>query len=167
MRRKIYHHPRTPMVARFTGVAGELAGHVVGRDGDTVVVQLARGRILARGTCTEGAAVKVLVRPAATGLTQAGADQATLPAEVIDVAYRGRGYDHVVQCDGARLISVFDTRAWPRGSRCGLILQPSGCLAYPVEAGDLLDPTITATPPELTDAGVGRPPTAQTERMSS
>ena len=50
---------------------------------------------------------------------------------MIDVAYRGRGYDHVVACPGGTLSSVFDSHRWPRGSELTVGIDPDGCVAYP------------------------------------
>ena len=40
----------------------------------------------------------MFVRPAATRFAPPTASTAALPGTVIDVAYRGRGYDHVFRC---------------------------------------------------------------------
>lgn len=50
---------------------------------------------------------------------------------VIDVAYRGRGYEHVLACAGGTLAAVFDSTRWPRGSELSVGLDPDGCVAYP------------------------------------
>jgi len=139
---QIYHRPATPFVARFTGLAGELAGSVLGVEDDVLAVAVGASRIQARsqsGHCAKrGDAVQVLVRPAATSLVPfdpAGA-AATLPGTIVDVAYRGRGYDHVVDCGVGTLSAVFDTAAWPRGTACGVRLAATGCAAYRTEGAD-------------------------------
>ena len=53
---------------------------------------------------------------------------------VIDVAYRGRGYDHVVACGDGTLASVFSVRPRARGRQVKLSLDPSGCIAFPLNA---------------------------------
>jgi hypothetical protein len=86
--------------------------------------------------------VNVLIRPTASRLIpmpngwrghelETGED---IEAAVVDVAYRGRGYDHVVDCAYGRLVSVFDVRAWPLGTRCLLRIDPDGCRAFPSES---------------------------------
>jgi hypothetical protein len=55
----------------------------------------------------------------------------TLSGRIIDVAYRGRGYDHVVECERGTLTSVFDERAWTRGEECLVSIDPEACLAFP------------------------------------
>jgi len=47
----VYHHPATPFVARFTGLAGELPVRVTGHDGDGLVkLTAAAGAAGADGT---------------------------------------------------------------------------------------------------------------------
>ena len=83
-----------------------------------------------------GAQVRVLVRPAATRvLVETSSRDVTLSGKVVDVAYRGRGYDHVVACAGGTLSSVFDHSRWPRGAELTIQLDPDGCVAYPDEQG--------------------------------
>lgn len=135
---EIYHRPATPFVARFTGMAGQLTGRAIGRRGEHLLVRIGTHQVAARAgsPIRDGDAVSVLVRPAATSLVGAEPNSAvgTLPGTVIDIAYRGRGYDHVVECARTMLTSVFDVAAWPRGGACGLRLAPDGCTAFPLAA---------------------------------
>jgi len=138
---EIYLRPATPFVAQFTGLAGSFAGKYVGdRDGYSQV-RIGNHQLL----CVSSAAVAqhvnvdLLIRPTASSLlpipdqweqsTPANGDD--IEATVIDVAYRGRGYDHVVDCAYGRLVGVFDVQGWPRGARCLLRIDPSGCMAFP------------------------------------
>lgn len=135
---QIYRQPENVFVARFTGSAGEFPGRVVQvRDGhvDVRVGDGATLRARHRGTLAPGAQVSVLVRPAATRVLAEAADgEATLTGTVVDVAYRGRGYDHVVACAGGTLSSVFDPNRWPRGASLRIRLDPEGCVAYADES---------------------------------
>lgn len=132
---EIYHRPRSPFVAQFTGVSGALGGGVVGRRGDHILVRCGGHQLACRGAgeLRNGDAVSLLIRPAATSLVVsddrviAGA----LSGTVVDTAYRGRGYDHVVDCGNGRLTAVFDPNPWPRGSRCLVRIDPDGCTAFP------------------------------------
>lgn len=137
----IYHDPTSTFVARFTGLAGEFSGRVVGVDGRHAVVRVPGGDIAARRATEHiapGDQARVLIRPAATRLrcldNQAVPHDAglatALPATVIDVAYRGRGYDHVVDCGGSLLASVFATLPSRRGDVVQVELEPAGCLAF-------------------------------------
>ena len=60
--------------------------------------------------------------------------ESALTGRVVDVAYRGRGYDHVVACAGGTLSSVFDANRWPRGAGLTIQIDPDGCVAYPDDA---------------------------------
>ena len=111
-----------------------------------------------------GEKVRVLIRPAATGFAAEPAEGGAasessgagvgsgsgsgarvgsgagglavgeVEGTVIDVAYRGRGYDHVVACAGGTLASVFSVRPRARGMQVKLSLDPSGCIAFPLNA---------------------------------
>ncbi|MDF3291596.1 ABC transporter ATP-binding protein [Streptomyces silvisoli] len=135
----IYHRPASPFVARFTGLAGELTGRVEEPgEGGRVVVRTDAGPVTASAPTApvRGAAVRVLVRPAAVTL-DGGADPAPDAVEgtVVDTAYRGRGYDHVVELvGGARLVEVFTRHGRPRGSTVRLRFDPEGCFTFPEQA---------------------------------
>jgi iron(III) transport system ATP-binding protein len=78
--------------------------------------------------------VDLLIRPAALKLSateQAGGTHA-LTGVIRDTAYRGRGYDHVVELPGGTLMcGVFDQQPWQRDRSVALAVTPSGCFAYP------------------------------------
>jgi hypothetical protein len=109
-------------------------------DGDTVVARVDGRPMRARRSAplAVGDAVRVLVRPAATRIVEQSTE-GTVSGTVIDVAYRGRGYDHVIASTGSTLTSVFATRAWARGSAVHVALDQQGCNAYP--ANDLMNVT--------------------------
>lgn len=135
----VYRRPATSFVARFTGVAGELIGTVVRSVGETVEVRVGDQIVRARGLGhpVEGDAVRVVVRPAATSVTAsagagagAGLQAGVLSGVVTDVAYRGRGYDHVVTAGPWVLTAVHDGRAHPRGTVVEVALDPEHCIAF-------------------------------------
>jgi iron(III) transport system ATP-binding protein len=133
---EIFGHPATPFVARFTGLAGSFTGHAVGDLGGHSRVRVGEHQLVGktREAVPAGTAVDLLIRPTATTLheeTSVGQDANTLAATVIDVAYRGRGYEHVVECAYGRLAAVFDLRAWTRGTRCSITIDPEGCMVFP------------------------------------
>ncbi|MCU1558031.1 MAG: hypothetical protein JWN09_2026 [Microbacteriaceae bacterium] len=133
---EIFRHPATPFVARFTGLAGSFTGHSVGDLGGYSRVRVGEHELLGKttGTVSAGTAVDLLIRPTATTLHETRSDQndvTTMAAIVIDVAYRGRGYEHVVECSAGRLAAVFDLRAWTRGTRCSITIDPDGCMVFP------------------------------------
>ena len=131
---EIYHRPASPFVAQFTGVSGSLRGGVIGRRGDYLTIRCGSHQLSCRGSAQlrPGDAVSVLVRPAATRLELAEDSPSTgaLSGTVLDVAYRGRGYDHVIDSGLGLLTSVFDANAWPRGRHCRVRLDPDGCTAF-------------------------------------
>jgi iron(III) transport system ATP-binding protein len=133
----IYHRPATAFVARFTGLAGELSGTAAGVDGEFAAIQVAGHRLRARltGPLSAGDSVRLLVRPAATHIAEPGDApcEGTLEGTVLDIAYRGRGYDHVIDCAGSTLTAVFAVRARQRGEQVRVVLDPSGCIAYPAD----------------------------------
>ena len=133
----VYHAPATPFVARFTGIAGELRGRISGpRDTEgRHLVDTPNGPLIATGQVSEpmgsGTAVTVLVRPAAVRLDSKTEGDSGLPSRVQHVAYRGHGYDHVVElADGTQLAGVFAEQRSPRGSEVQVHLDPGGCFAY-------------------------------------
>jgi iron(III) transport system ATP-binding protein len=169
----LYRDPATPFVARFTGLAGELPGivdRVAADRGCTIRVDdLAVGARPGTGTSlTGGQRVRVLVRSASATIEEGGErlawapaesaerpmaiSPAVVPATVRDVAFRGRGYDHVVEVGGGhRLTGIFHTRRIERGQRVALRVDPAGCIAFP-DGAPALDGAAA-------DAGAGEPGT--------
>lgn len=139
---EIYQDPVSPFVARFTGLAGSFTGVSAGTVGDRLRVRVGEHELLARtpDVIPGGVPVDVMIRPSAPVLFAGASDErpglrtpgtaAVIPGRVADVAYRGRGYDHVVVTDHGSLASVFDVRGWARGSACCVAIDPEGCLAF-------------------------------------
>ncbi len=116
---EIYTQPATPVVARFTGLSGELPVHVLGRAADgSMDVELA-GTAQARPFRARGpglpigeAAALLMIRPTGVQLCPSGTGEHHVIGTVADVAFRGRGYEHAVDIPGhARLTSVFSGHA--------------------------------------------------------
>lgn len=129
----VYHAPATAFVARFTGLAGEIAGRVCGIAPPHVALD-GLGFLL-RCTSTArlrlGDRVRVCIRPSAV-CVERDADADVLPARILDVAFRGEGYDFAVQCaDGTALSGIRSAAKLPVGERVGLALAPEGCFAFP------------------------------------
>lgn len=139
----IYLWPTTPFVARFTGLAGEIPVKVTGRDsasGAVLVSQLGAGgnrEFYARpaeGQHSEADGV-VMVRPSAVSLCDADDAERHLVGMVTDVAFRGRGYEHVVDLpDGTRVVGVLAESRSERSRNVGLRLDPAGCLFFGIDA---------------------------------
>ena len=132
----IYHHPATPFVARFTGLAGRAAGpgrRRTAADGTLEIAAAggrrpvrpaarcpvaarARGRRRTARDLRPGDDALLAIRPTGVFLATAGADEPHLTGRVADVAFRGRGYEYAIDLPGlGRLTGVFARhRAEPR-----------------------------------------------------
>ncbi|HEX3714642.1 MAG TPA: ABC transporter ATP-binding protein [Trebonia sp.] len=158
----VYHHPATPFVARFTGLAGELpvrvAGH--GRDGALEITAAGDGsaRLPAlrpaaaaapagRPAAGDGAAdggagglrpgddALLAIRPTGVLLLRSAEELPHLSGQVADVAFRGRGYEYAIDLPGlGRITGVFARHRADRGDSVGLRLDPEGCHLFPARA---------------------------------
>ncbi len=130
---EIYRNPANRFVTAFTGVSGSFLGTVESATAGKAIVVLGQYRIECRtsNSLKVGDLAEVLIRPSATSFTQSGSN--TLPAIVLDVAYRGRGYEHVVECDFGVISSVFSPQSVARGSRVEIYVDPEGCIAFPTD----------------------------------
>jgi iron(III) transport system ATP-binding protein len=167
---QIYTQPATPFVARFTGLAGELAVHVRGivpssADGPVVATTVelevtgpallrpARARAAAP---LEGAAI-LMIRPTGVKLVGTHLDEHHLAGTVADVAYRGRGYEYAIDLPGhGRLTGVFAPVRANRGESVGLRLDAEHChvfaaarepLAAPIEPEPEVEPAAAPVVP--------------------
>ena len=145
----VYHHPATPFVARFTGLAGELRVRVAAHGGDgTLEIVAADGAVgrlpvmrptgggagPAGGGLGPGDAALLAIRPTGVFLTHAEADERHLSGRVADVAFRGRGYEYAIDLPGlGRLTGVFARHRISRGDEVGLRLDPEGCHLFPAD----------------------------------
>jgi iron(III) transport system ATP-binding protein len=157
----VYHHPATPFVARFTGLAGELPVRVAGHGSDGALELTASGiadatvrlpALRPAGTSvptagpaavTDGAgsALKpgddalLAIRPTGVLLLRSADETPHLAGRVADVAFRGRGYEYAIDLPGlGRLTGVFARHRADRGDSVGLRLDPEGCHLFPADA---------------------------------
>ena len=136
--------PATPFVARFTGLAGEIAVRLMEppRDGMAQVMPMPADGTGAGPDDTrpfqarvphEVADVthgQVMIRPTGIRLCPDNGEQHLL-GTVFDVAFRGRGYEHAVEVPGhGMLTGIFADFRASRGDRVGLRLEHVGCLLY-------------------------------------
>jgi iron(III) transport system ATP-binding protein len=134
---EVYAAPATPFVARFTGLSGELAGRVVDSSGaERLRVRVGDAELVVSDRHPEravvGADTLVLVRPAAARFAGPSEGSQTLAAVVVDSAFRGRGYEHVVETPaGQRLGGIAHDRRQRPGTPVDVALDPGGCHAYP------------------------------------
>ena len=74
-----------------------------------------------------GELLSMFVRPSAVRIV--APEEAQFMAQVRDVAFCGRGYEHALAGDGPLLFTrVFSEKRWERGSAVGVRLSPEGCL---------------------------------------
>ncbi len=131
---EIYRNPANRFVAAFTGTSGSFNGRVDSvREGSATII-LGAQKIECRTTnsLTVGDSAEVLIRPSATSLGQSSLN--SLSARVLDVAYRGRGYEHVVECEFGVISSVFATQSVARGTLVEIFIDPENCVAFPIES---------------------------------
>ena len=130
---EIYRNPANRFVAAFTGTSGSFVGQVDSLSESRAIVALGKVNIECRSNqlLAVGDSVEVLIRPSATSFTDSGTS--ALPAIVLDVAYRGRGYEHVVECEFGTISSVFATQSVARGSKVQIFIDPENCLAFPTQ----------------------------------
>ena len=176
----IYSAPTTLFVARFTGLAGELAATVVterspdgGAEVTTVDVPAVRpievrvapglGRTLTADRCNGAAGDGIVaVRPTAVRLCAPDAAVAHLVGTVADTAFRGRHYELVVDLTGGhRMAGVVSERRVPRGTAVGLQLDAAGCILFARTAEELGSGAASVQAPggseTADDAGAGVP----------
>ncbi len=131
----VFRRPANCFVTRFTGVSGEFTvDRVHERTEDSVDVSLAFApmyRMTARANgCDQRAdALKLFVRSSGVMLNAEIHDEG-VGGEVLDVAFTGRGYEHVVTVGpGATLTKIFSTRRSERDSNVNVSFDPSVCLS--------------------------------------
>ncbi len=133
----IYRDPASEFVARFTGLAGELSGTAKEFDGRFMVVDVdgceVQGRPMLGSVPSIGEPVRILVRPTAVHFAHDDrAGSARLGAVVLDSAFRGWGYDHVIEiAGGRRMTGVPDVQRLAFDSRAEVSLSADGCLVFP------------------------------------
>jgi ABC-type Fe3+/spermidine/putrescine transport system ATPase subunit len=134
---EIYWHPASPFAARFTGLGGTFTGTVVTVTDGIAWVRVGRHTLqcVAPAVVPSDKRVDVLMRPTATRIvaakdTKSGEDAALIPATVVDIAYRGRRYEHVVDSAYGRIAKVISREPWQRGSAVQLRIDPTECLAF-------------------------------------
>ncbi len=153
---EVYFDPADAFVARFTGLAGELRGTVAGTGrlpasphlngvaprnygsqplGQTVSVEVSgvtvTGRVLGSWVPGPGHPARVLVRPRAL---QLGPDGSGVPGVVREAAFRGWGYEHVIELSGGQVLTgVAAEHRMPFGRPVSVGLAAAGCLVVPDE----------------------------------
>jgi iron(III) transport system ATP-binding protein len=135
----IYRHPKNAFVTRFTGVAGEypvVAAKALDDDYFEVTLPFAPSHSFkALGVDCQGDSpvLHFFVRASGVLLDAPGRDEGVC-AEVIDVAFNGRGYEHVVKVDDHfSLTKVFSVRRFERNANVKVSFDPSACFVMPAQ----------------------------------
>jgi iron(III) transport system ATP-binding protein len=130
---KIYRHPKSAFVARFTGIAGEFAvAHVREISEKRVEVQLPFAPHMSiEATKSENSPYDtdphLFVRAAGVTLHPETAEFGA-PGVIRDVAYNGRGYEHVVEVgDKETLTKVYAADRFQRGDCVKVMFDPVSC----------------------------------------
>lgn len=168
----IYDHPADTFVARFTGTAGELDVTLSGPPGERGLVEVQpvglSGTRPVRARAAAGLAGGnglLVVRPGAVGICAPDDPARHAVGRVADVAFRGRGYEAVVDLGSGCLIRNVSSEQRPdRGRSVGLRFDPAGTIVFgtpgeqPVLSplGDLAELTAVTLPsrPEMAGSEV-------------
>jgi ABC-type Fe3+/spermidine/putrescine transport system ATPase subunit len=133
----IFTRPETPFVARFTGVSGGANATVRAVDGAQGFVEVGGSTVPVTlvGDVAAGDLVVVMARSTALAIVPGDAlvDAAThglIQATVVDSAYRGAGYDHVVDTPLGLLSGVRDPIAHPRGTHRTIAIAAATTFAF-------------------------------------
>ncbi|NNN01154.1 MAG: ABC transporter ATP-binding protein [Acidimicrobiaceae bacterium] len=137
----IYRHPKNAFVARFTGIAGEFPVATLRECGPQhleVVLPFAPGETieaLAFDRPGPDSASSLFVRAAGVTLS-APSSNSGVRGEIRDVAFNGRGYEHVVSVgSGAVLTKIFSAHKFERESNVRVCFDPSSCFVMDPSKG--------------------------------
>ncbi len=137
---KVYRDPVSAFVARFTGLAAELPATLLcpcGASGFDVALPFAQDhRVSARAPIAldPDAPVRLFVRAAGVRLERSGHDG--IVGEVRDVAFVGRGYEHVVQIGPEHFVTkVFSGERHERDETVRVCFDPAANFVLPVQEG--------------------------------
>jgi len=129
----IYRQPATAFVARFTGVAGEFPVHVLGETSKRraeVSLPFSSGYAIEASTMEKiapGADLRVFVRAAGVTLAAPSHDDGVC-GSIRDVAFKGHGYDHVVDLgSGYSLTKVYSSVKFDRGQNVKVCFDTKSC----------------------------------------
>jgi iron(III) transport system ATP-binding protein len=139
---ELYRQPASPFVARFTGICTETPVAAVSAPSGGQPAQLevrlpgaagATFTAVSPRALPAGVPLQMFVRPSAVQIV--GPADAQLMAQVRDVAFCGRGYEHALLAEGPLLFTrAFSPERWPRGSSVGVRLVPDGCIVLPADS---------------------------------
>jgi iron(III) transport system ATP-binding protein len=131
----IYKSPANAFVTRFTGVSGEFAIKQFKKMGDSLVevylpfapdITVEATKI---GKLSKDANASLFVRSAGVSIFPETNEEG-IPGEIRDVAFNGRGYEHVVKVGAAEMLTkVYSKHRFERGVNIKVTLDPASCFA--------------------------------------
>ncbi len=136
---EIYQRPADAFVAHFTGVSGEFDVEDFERRSDglaTLTLPFAPEHPIV--ACVpqpidEGVRASLFVRASGVRISDDCVERG-LHGTVLDAAFTGRGYEHVVElAPRATLTKVFSETRYERGAAVGLQLDPRSCFLMSLE----------------------------------
>lgn len=137
----VYRRPANAFVARFTGIAGEFPVDVVRATGSErceVELPFAREQRVSAfctGPSESGTPMSLFVRSSGVSLTN-GAQLNGATGHIVDVAFNGRGYEHVVRVGAdALLTKVFSSTRFERSSDVRVCFDPESCFVMDPSKG--------------------------------
>ncbi|HEY5104819.1 MAG TPA: ABC transporter ATP-binding protein [Acidimicrobiales bacterium] len=129
----IYRKPATAFVARFTGIAGEFPVQVLGKTGKNraeVALPFSSGLTIEASTTEKLASdanTRLFVRAAGVTLT-APTHHEGVCGVIRDVAFKGHGYDHVVDVgNGYSLTKIYSSTKFDRGENVKVGFDSKSC----------------------------------------
>lgn len=134
---EIYRAPANAFVARFTGLAGELALATVTRISPTRarVALTADGELEVEARLVSDVPANAHLFLRASAVTILNEPQSgVMSATISDVAFTGRGYEHVVELStGETLTKIFSPSRFNRSQQVGLAIDPEQCFVFSQE----------------------------------
>jgi iron(III) transport system ATP-binding protein len=136
--REIYEKPANRFVAEFIGTSNFIPGKIVGREGETLIVDSDNGRLRAEVDYPGVAGEEVLlaVRPEGIRIS-ADAATGTVPnewsGEVLTRSFLGDSVDHMVRAgDREILVRAHSGTSIREGTPVTLQIEPSGLSVIPI-----------------------------------
>lgn len=131
----IYRWPNSAMIARFTGVSGELLikGIYLDESTKTFKVDLDEKlnckpiNVSVDKDLPDGR-LKLFIRPTALKIVQP-TSLSTMTGIIVDVSYCGKGYEHAIKLgEGSLLTKIFSENKFNRNESVGIMVDSNGCL---------------------------------------
>jgi len=129
----IYSNPANAFVTRFTGVAGEFSIKDFKKLGDSRVeaylpfapnITIEATKI---GKLPSDSNPSLFIRSAGVSIFSETNEEG-VPGEIRDVAFNGRGYEHVVKVGATEMLTkVYSKKRFDRGANVKVALDPSSC----------------------------------------